>query len=275
MHNIETNYDSLIIKCQKYNKELKMKYNNIIKLNDIIINSYNKNKYQYYYINNILNEINFIQKYINQMPTISLQEIKNKYNVNINEEHIQIERPFMPNEGLKNIISIINKEKLINLSINTSFINNLDFLGNYNFSQLKIISIINCNINNIDNLKNIKCPKLIDLDLSNNCIKNINILKDCNLNTLESLNLSHNAINNINVFEEKVFVNLKKLNLSYNKIDDIKIFNKAKFTQIKTLILSFNNIKNVNEFNWSRLKNLTNLFLNNQSNIDNLSNNSN
>ena len=47
---IESNYNLQINKCLKYNRELKKKYNDIIRLNEIIINSYYNNKNQYHYI---------------------------------------------------------------------------------------------------------------------------------------------------------------------------------------------------------------------------------
>ena len=264
---IESEYDSLITKCKNYNKKLIIAYKNIIKLNDIIINSYKNNKNQYYYIINVNNDINFIKKYIQHSPQIFLKEINDKYNININEENIVIKNKIISNEGMKNIISDINKEKLLNIYINTSNItNNLNFLGNYLFNQLKSFAIINCNINDINNLKNINCSQLIKLDLSNNIIKDINIFKFCNLKNLEYLNLSNNNISDVNIFAEFVFSNLKELNLSYNKIEDITIFNNSHFMLIETLNLSYNNIKNINVFNRKHLFKLKNFLVDNQTN---------
>ena len=273
---IESNYNSLIIKCQKYNRELKMKYNNIIKLNEIILNTYNKNKNQYYYINNVVNNVNFIKKYNKETSNIFYKNINNKYDINIREENIQIKDKIISKEGLKNIISEINKEKLFNINIISSKITNdlneINFLGNFNFSQLKAISIINCNIKNIDNLKNINCPQLLKLDLSNNSIENIDILKSCNINNLKYLSLKNNKIYNINVFDGDVFSNLEELDLSYNKIEDIKIFNQAKFIRIKVLNLSFNLIKNSKDFKRDNLKYLNKYNIDNQ--YDNVEENS-
>ena len=270
---IESDYDSLIIKCKKINKKLIKSYKNIIKLNDIIINSYKSNKNQFFYIINVTNNIQFIKKYIQESPQIYLKEINDKYNININNEYIEIIKKIITNEGIKNIISEIDKETLLNILINTSYINNnLHFFGNFLFNQLKSISVINCNINDISNLKNVKCPQLTKIDLSKNKIKDINIFQYCNFRNLEYLNLSDNIIEDINVFEEPVFSNLKELNLSYNKIEDIKVFNKVQFTQIETLILSYNIITNIHIFNWKRLMKLTNLFLDNQYNSNSISN---
>ena len=64
---IESKFDTLIIKIRAYKHNLGMKYNNIIQLNDILLNTYNKNKNQYYYIINVTNSINLINKYIKEM----------------------------------------------------------------------------------------------------------------------------------------------------------------------------------------------------------------
>ena len=261
---IELDYDSIILKLHKYNYELKMKYTNIIKLNEIILNRYKKNKSQYFYIINIFNDIKFIKKYNKESQELFYKEINNKYNININEEKIEIKRNIISNEGMKNIISEIKTQKLINLLINSIDINSLNFLEFYNFNSLNSISVINCYINKIDNIKNFKCPQLKKLDLSSNLIKDINTFKNSNLNSLESLNLSNNCITDITVLAEEVFINLKEINLSYNKIEDISILNKTKFKNIKTIVLSYNTIKNIFAFNWNHLLNLTNLFLDNQ-----------
>ena len=270
---VESNYESLIIKCQKYKNELKVKYNNIIKLNEIIINSYNKNKNQYYYIINVANDLKFIKDYNNNlMPNIFLKTINDKYNLDIKEDNIEIIKKIISNEGVKTIISEINRDKLLNIYISASHINQLSFLGNYSFNQLQSLSVINCNVKNIDNLKNIISPQLLRLDLSNNNIEDISAFKDCKIGTLEYLNLSNNYISNLNVFENKVFSNLKELNLSYNKIVDIIKLNNANLSKIITIILSYNLIKDTNIFKWNYLKNLQNLYIDNQCNTRSISN---
>ena len=163
-----------------------MKYSNLIKLNDMIINSYSNNKNHYCCINNVNNDIKFMEKYNNELPSMVIKGINKKYNLNINEERIDIINKNISNEGLKNIISKINKEKIFKLYINSSIINNLDFLGNYNFCQLRNLSLISCNINDIKNLNNIKCPRLKELDLADNYIKDINVLKACNFDEIET-----------------------------------------------------------------------------------------
>ena len=260
----EAKYDSLIKKCKINNEKLKAKYNNIIILNDIIINTYYKNKNQYYYIINVSNNIKYIRKYDEEMPKIFLKEINDKYNININEENIEIEKNIITTKGIQNLLSKMNKEKIQKFYINSSNVETLEFLDNYNFNKLKSFSMINCNINIIDNLKNFKCCQLKVLDLSNNKISDIKGLKNTNFISLEILNLMKNEISDIKILVDDIFRNLKEINLSYNNIVDIKVFNKAKFIKIKTLDLSFNKIKNIFSLNKNHLKDLVNLKIDNQ-----------
>ena len=261
----EEKYNTLVLKCQVYNERLRLKYNNIISLNDIIINSYNKNKNQYYYIINVINNINFIKKYNEEKVKAYLKEINDMYEINISEKNIVIEKNIITSEGLKNILSQLNIEKIENLYINSSNISNLRFINNYNYTQLKSLSIINCNINLIDNLKLLQCPQLTKLDLSYNKICNINGLNNTYFNSLEIINLKKNNIYELEVFGKDIWSNLKEINLSYNNIVDIKVFNNAKCTKLKTLILSYNKIKDKDVIDKNHLKELEILELDNQS----------
>ena len=264
LNTISENYNNLVNKCIIYNQKLKTKYKQLIVLNDIITKSYYKNKTQYYYIINLSNNINFVKKYKEEMPKFFLKDINNKYNLNITEENVKIESNIITNEGIKSIISKMNKEKIKNLVINKSNINNMEFLGNFKFPYLNSFSMTECNIQKIDNLKSIECPNLIILDLSNNRISDINNLKNSTFNSLEILDLKHNNISNIDILKEDVFNNLKKIDLSYNQIVDIEVFNKAKFRKLNTLILSYNNIKNTSVLDINHLNNLINIFIDNQ-----------
>lgn len=237
---IESKFDSLIMKIRNYKYNLGLKYNNIIKLNDILINTFYKNKNQYFYIVNATNNIKFIKKFDEQMPNLFINDMKDKYNINIDEENIKGQKTIISHEGMNYIISNMDKDKLKEIFISTTCIHYLNFLGKNTFRNLNSLSLINCNINKIDNLKNINCPQLKKLDLSENTIIDISPLKNPNLKSLETLNLSSNYIEDISVLKENLFSNLKEINLSYNKISDINALYKANFKSIQTLILSYN-----------------------------------
>ena len=262
---IQTKYDTFIKECHNFQKHLKMKYYNIIHLNDIIINSYSKNKNQYYYIINVENIINSIKKYKEEMPKFVIKELNKKYKLSISEKNIQIENNIITNQGIRNIIKRIDEEKVERLYIHLTNINSLSFLMNFNFANLKYLSIINCNINSIETFRKFHLLQLNILDLSLNKITDIESLKYIKANSLEVLNLSDNKISNINVLENEIFKTLKVLNLSHNQISDISVFIKAKFKEIKTIILDFNNIKDFKVLNKTYLKDLINLKIGNQS----------
>ena len=267
---IESKFDALIIKIRTYKHNLGLKYNNIIQLNDILLNTYAKNKNQYFYILNVTNNINFIKKFIKEMPSQFLNDMKNKYNINIDEENINGTKSIISHEGMRYIISKMDKDKLKDIFISTTCIHSLYFLGRNTFRNLNSLSLINCNINKIDNLKNINCPQLKKLDLSENSITDISSLKNPNLKSLELLNLNNNYIEDINVLEENIFSNLKEIDLSYNKISDISVLNRAYFISIQTIILSYNFIS-INTVNFSRFKQLTNFKNDNQNSSNYLS----
>ena len=269
INKIESKFNSLIIKIGTYKYKLSWKYNNIIKLNEILLNAFNKNKNQYYYIINATNNINFIKKFNEKMPNLFINDMKNKYNIDINEENICVEKSIISNEGMKFIISNMDKDKLKDIFISTTCVHYLYFLGRNLYKNLNSLSLISCNINKIDNLKNINCPQLTKLDLSDNTITDISSLRNPNLNSLESLNLSKNYIKDISVLEDNSFSNLKEVDLSYNLISDISVLNQANFTSVQTIILSYNFIQiNVPiSFISSRFRQLTNFKYDNQNNI--------
>jgi hypothetical protein len=109
---IQNKYDKFIKEIQNIKKQLKMKYNNIIELNNIIINSYFKNKNQYYYIINVENIINSIKKYKEEMPKFVIKELNQKYKLNLSEKNIQIENNIITNQGIRNIIKRIDEDKV-------------------------------------------------------------------------------------------------------------------------------------------------------------------
>jgi len=265
---VQNRYDTFINELQNFQKQLKLKYNNIIELNDIIINSYFKNKNQYYYIINVENIINSIKKYKEEIPQLLIKELNKKYKLSLTEKNIEIEKNIITNQGIKNIIKRIDEDKVERLYIHTSNVNSLSFLMNCNFKNLENLFIINCNINSIESFRKVQTPHLKILDLSLNKIRDIESIKYIKANSLEVLNLCMNNITNINVLEDEIFKTLKEINLSHNQISDISVFNKVKFKKITTIILEFNNIRDFRFLNKEHLKNLINIKIGNQSSLN-------
>ena len=174
---VQNRYDTFINELQNFQKQLKLKYNNIIELNDIIINSYFKNKNQYYYIINVENIINSIKKYKEEIPQLLIKELNKKYKLSLTEKNIEIEKNIITNQGIKNIIKRIDEDKVERLYIHTSNVNSLSFLMNCNFKNLENLFIINCNINSIESFRKVQTPHLKILDLSLNKIRDIESIK--------------------------------------------------------------------------------------------------
>ena len=261
---IESDFNSLILKLNNFKNNLKLKNNNIIQLNKILLNSYNKNKNQYYYILNAAKSINSIEQYKKQIPNLFIMNTNNLYNIDINEEKINIQSSIISREGMKRILSNMDKDKIKDIFISNKYIYSLSFLRNSTFSNLKSLSIIKTQINKINHLQNVNFPQLKKLDLSENKISDISSLKNSNLKSLESLNLSNNYISDISTLGDDLFSNLKEIDLSYNKIEDISVLYHVKFISIQAINLSYNLITNINDFTWDRFKNLTNIIIDKQ-----------
>ena len=213
-------------------KKNNINYNdiNIVVLNDIIINTFNRNKQNY---NSIIN----MKKYLEIIKDTSLLEnndikIKNAinkfsyiYNIDfgVNDLIINLKTKDIGNEGLKTLCSI-------------------------QFSQLKEIILVENDISDINALRHLRLYNLKILNLSYNKISNISILSKLNLVNVQQLHLDENNISDISPLTSNVnnFTQLKKLFLSFNNITDISIFSKGGFLQcLKELHLNNNNIKDI------------------------------
>jgi Leucine-rich repeat (LRR) protein len=162
-----------------------------------------------------------------------------------------------------NYIYLDNKEKEINLHDIKIEVANKTFdeeeLLNFsmiNFTNLKILSLINCKIHNLFFLSSPPLNSLKILNLQKNLIS---FFVDLNLLKLEQLNLSYNNFNrnmmsiddNKNI-KKSLYINLpslKQLNLSNNKIDDIHLLSHFKIDSLKELKLNNNEIENITVLN--------------------------
>jgi hypothetical protein len=237
---------------QEYEKQKKIieNYNEIIKLHNIIINSYKKQgEYNLYYnqnINCVIENIKAYNEYINKKDNINLNDIIEKYEINIdkNLKFLKAKNDQINNELLNNIMrncSILFKE----INISSKNINSIKFLEK-NTEKLEHLLIVDCPINDINIMININLSSLIELKISNAKISNINFLTNDNIQRLKVLNLEKNEISNINTLQNIRFSNsLEELYISHNKIIDISVFNYIAFPKLKILFLSHNLIENI------------------------------
>ena len=226
-----------IEKIKELNKEYERLisfYRGLIKLNELIIYSYNNYRYNYYNLNNI-NTIIKIAKRNEIINTLNDKDgaiIPGEKNANITD--------YMKNLYQLNIDSEIDK-----ITINNKFFNNYDLrvLIQMPLNNLRLLDLENNSISQIDCLKNSDFANLAILNLNNNEIKDISNLQNVSFkDKLQALFLRNNRIKDISIFGKKNFASLKQLDLRNNYIDDIKVFDSLKknLTNLQRLYLANN-----------------------------------
>ena len=218
-----------IIELNKEYERLISFYQSLIKLNELIIYSYDKYRNNYYNLSNINTIINNSKR--NQLIE-SFENGENSQEENSNEINY-----------FKELYNQDIKDETEDISINNKFINNDD---------LKVLTKIPLN-------------NLTILNLENNSLTQISCLKNCNFNNLLILNLNNNGIEDISVFGNDKFNNLQALTLRNNAIKDISVFGKKKFNSLRQLDLRNNCIEDISAFDsWkNNLESLLNLYLTN------------
>lgn len=163
-------------------------------LNDLIINTYNNNQYNY---NSIIN----IKKYIDLVNSSCL----------FNENDIEIKRSWVKFNYLYSSEIDLNG---FSIKIKSKDIRNdcLRNLCSINFKQLKEIHLVENSITDLSYLKSIKTTNLKILNLSHNKISDISTLSKINLTNLNQLHLDENNISDISPLVENShnFISLKK-----------------------------------------------------------------
>lgn len=233
-----------IDKLQKLNKEYRSLityYESLIKLNNLIIHSYENNRDNYY---NLFN----INSIISNANRNNLIEKENYY------------QSISPGENNKNIINYINnlyaqnlnEEETFEIKIDNKSFNNFDLkiLTQIPLNNLKILELDNNNITKIDCLEYAKFPELVVLSLKNNSIEDISVLGRVNFEELQGILLSNNNITDINIFERIKFKKLRLIDLRNNRIADISVFQYMDKKIINTLecIYLNNNKFDLNKF---------------------------
>ena len=185
----------------------------LIKMNNILLKTYEKHPDNYYNNKNITNVANSIINNggityeidekdsdirINKINRLLLDIINTKLQTNLNENSINID--------------------LNNKSIGNEYFKRLSCIR---FNKLEELKLENNNLSNIDSLSIFNAPKLKTLDLSSNKISNIFCLRNASsgIPNLEKLLLNANQIKNIDILNDSIFPLLKGINLDNNNID--------------------------------------------------------
>ena len=207
-HNIKSFFkiEAKIKVIEEKNKIL----NDLIRFNNLIINTYRKFPDNYFHNINVKNLADLIEKENDRDPkelekifkaleasirikNRSIKEFKDKYNVEINGDE---ERLILRNRGLDdNFLRLLSKLRFSNLKeIDLSFnkIKNADYLQDMNLSELEYLSLNDNKIEDISFFKGMELNNIKELNLQNNDIKKIEPLMDVEMPVLELLRIDGN-----------------------------------------------------------------------------------
>ena len=232
-----------IRKLNKEYRSLITYYESLIRLNNLIIYSYEINRGNYYNLYNINRLISNIKRK-NCISTLRDNIDNSTYNykktLTIDEKNI----------NFSNYVRDLYKQDLkedetIEININNKFFNNFDLkiLTKIPLYNLKVLGLDNNCITKINYLENAEFPELIILSLKNNSIVDISVLYKFKFEEIQGLILSNNYINDINVFKKIKFKKLRLIDLRNNNIDNIEAFGfygVEKLTVLQSIYLSGN-----------------------------------
>lgn len=205
------------------NNELKKKIKSLrllIKINDILVNTYEKQPKNY------MNNKNIVR--LSSM--LNNEDIENQSNIDDNENVKRIKEIQRSNLGLFN-------ERL-----------NCLIKGNETFIRLsfKQIDDFDLKIFTTINFRNLE-----ELYLNNNSINDLSLFSKCNFPYLKVMDLSHNKITDLTTLRNfaKREINLEFLYLNNNKIKNIDVLDENLFPEIEQIDLEGN------DFNYNTTKN--------------------
>jgi len=195
---------------KKKNEELK----NIIKFNEIVMDScekYNNNYFFLQSLNNIYKSLNKENLRDSNDLNFLLADFNNE--IEYSNDAIDILRDD------KNVE--VNREKesllLCNKKLGDDYFRYLSLIK---FNQLKEIDLSQNEIESIDSISDMNLPFLEFLNLSYNKIEDIKPLGEINTKKLKYLFIQNNQIKDIQVFQDYEFPKLKILRLENNKIEE-------------------------------------------------------
>ena len=232
MH-IETKEIDKIKKLNKEYRSLISYYESLIKLNNLIIYSYENYRDNYY---NLYNINTIINNYERNEIIEPLNDIDNKI--------------IIPGDKNCNLYTYMNslyklqlkEEETESVEINNKFFDNYDLkvFTQIPLKNLHLLILENNGISKIDCLEKADFPDLVILNLNNNAISDISVLEKVKFVEFQALLLRNNNIKDISVFGKVKFDVLREIDLRDNKIEDIEVIEKAKLELLQCLYLTNN-----------------------------------
>ena len=233
--------DYILKKNEEYN-EIIQRYRNYITLNNLILEAYNNLKYNYNYIINAQNLIQFIKKF----ESLNTNNITQK---NL-EKNIDILGQF--NKEYETELTFDSDKIYLNWKEITS--ESLEYLVQIEFNKMREFQSVGTRIDDLSFLKNAKFPILQELYLTDNKICDISILDKVNFPILKIIYLNKNKIKEINVFKKVHFPELTKLYLDDNNITDISVLQDIPCSKLENIKLRKNLISDISPLDKIKLK---------------------
>ena len=230
-----------IRKLNKEYRSLITYYESLIRLNNLIIYSYENYRDNYY---NLYNINTIINNYKRNEIINPLNDIDNKIII-AGEKNANLYKYMndLYHEQLK-------EEETDRIEIDNKYFNNYDFkvLTQIPLKNLHLLVLENNSISKIDCLANADFPDLVILNLNNNAIDDVSVLENIKFVEIQALLFRNNNIKNIEVFGKIKYDVLREIDLRDNKIDDIGVFENHKLEMLQCLYLSGNEFKDINKF---------------------------
>lgn len=248
--NIKEDIEYIKNKNKEFEKIIQ-NYKNYIKINNMILQSYEKlflNNYTY--IINLKNLARFLKNFENDNKSINKMQFE-----------LQIQNNLIENFNNKYKSDIKNNQEVIYLNWKNTSNEGLLLLSQINFSNLKELQLCGTELSDISPLEKVEYPQLQELYLTDNKISDISVLEKVNFPNLQILYLNKNNIDNFSVFTKVKFIMLHKLFLNNNNIKDISSLDKTPLENLQIINLSRNKIKDIKVLNelkykWIRLINI-------------------
>jgi Leucine-rich repeat (LRR) protein len=193
----------------------------IIRFNELILNTYQKFPDNYFHLVNMSN----------LAESIMIENSRNSEELNFIFEQLKLK--------------IKNREDAIK-AFNEKF--KMLFTGKEEILSLRKIGLED---DDLKTLSQIGFSKLKEIDISENKLNDISCLKDINLSNVELLKMNNNNIRSLNVFTEINAPKLEILELQRNKIQSVGPLLKSELPSLQLLRIEDNNDleKSIEEFN--------------------------
>ena len=215
-------------------------YESLIRLNNLIIYSYQRypdNYYNCYNINTIINNVK-----------------RNEIIKPMNEIESKVIDPGEKGANLYKYINSLYKKELKEeeteaFELDNQYFNDYDLkvLTQLPLKNLHLLVLENNCIRNIDCIKNAEFPDLVILNLNNNAIEDISPLENIKFVEFQALLLRNNNIQDISIFGRVNFEYLREIDLRNNRIDDIEVFEKHKLKMLQCLYLTYNDFNSTDK----------------------------